>query len=45
VLFVAFLAVALFFVRRSFYGMRIDVREGLQEQAAAPRAIAAGDRR
>ncbi len=45
VLFVAFLAVALFFVRRSFYGMRIDVREGLQEQAAAPRAIAAGDKR
>ncbi len=43
VLFVAFLLVALFFVRRSFYGMRIQVKESLH--AAAPQALAAGDKR
>jgi K(+)-stimulated pyrophosphate-energized sodium pump len=43
VLFVAFLAVALFFVRRSFYGMRIEVKQGVEE-VRGPRALAAGDR-
>jgi len=43
-LFVAFLLVALFFVRRSFYGMRIEAKGALQP-AAAPRAVAAGDGR
>jgi K(+)-stimulated pyrophosphate-energized sodium pump len=42
-LFVAFFLVALFFVRRSFYGMRIDTRRAAAE--AAPRAIASGERR
>ncbi len=40
VLFVAFLAVSMFFVRRSFYGMRIETKEATR--AAAPRAVAAG---
>jgi K(+)-stimulated pyrophosphate-energized sodium pump len=44
VLFAAFLLVALFFVRRSFYGMRIQVKEAPQA-AEAPRALAAGDER
>jgi K(+)-stimulated pyrophosphate-energized sodium pump len=43
-LFAVFLAVALFFVRRSFYGMRIQVKQSLHA-AAAPRAVAAGDGR
>jgi len=43
VLFVAFFLVALFFVRRSFYGMRIETRRGLEPAAAGPRALAAGD--
>jgi len=40
VLFAAFLLVALFFVRRSFYGMRIEPREGRQ-LAPASAALAA----
>jgi K(+)-stimulated pyrophosphate-energized sodium pump len=40
VLFAAFLLVALFFVRRSFYGMRIEPREGKQ-LAPASAALAA----
>ncbi|HSB18421.1 MAG TPA: sodium-translocating pyrophosphatase [Anaeromyxobacteraceae bacterium] len=39
-LFAAFLLVALFFVRRSFYGMRIEPREG-KRLAPAPAALAA----
>src|SRR5574341_1072769 len=39
VLFVVFLAVALVFVRRSFYGMRIEVKEGLQVAARRPHAL------
>jgi K(+)-stimulated pyrophosphate-energized sodium pump len=42
VLFVAFLLVAFTFVRRSFYGMRIEAKGGLAAAPAAPeRAIAA----
>ena len=42
VLFVAFLAVALFFVRRSFYGMRIEAKDALEGagRGARPRALA-----
>jgi K(+)-stimulated pyrophosphate-energized sodium pump len=43
VLFVAFFLVALVFVRRSFYGMRIEAKHSLSELAPAPRALAAGD--
>jgi K(+)-stimulated pyrophosphate-energized sodium pump len=43
-LFVVFLAVALVFVHRSFYGMRIQVKQSLHA-ASAPRAVAAGDGR
>jgi K(+)-stimulated pyrophosphate-energized sodium pump len=42
-LFVAFFLVALFFVRRSFYGMRIETRARLGESVEGPRALAAGD--
>jgi K(+)-stimulated pyrophosphate-energized sodium pump len=42
-LFVVFFAVALFFVRRSFYGMRIEAKDAAQP--AAPRALAAGGER
>jgi len=45
VLFAAFLAVAFFFVRRSFYGMRIEAKAALAPAAAGPRAVAAGERR
>jgi K(+)-stimulated pyrophosphate-energized sodium pump len=41
-LFVAFLLVSMFFVRRSFYGMRIESHAG--EGRGAPAALAAGDR-
>ncbi len=44
-LFVAFFLVALFFVRRSFYGMRIESKELVPEQAGVPRALASGDKR
>ncbi len=44
VLFGAFFLVMLFFVRRSFYGMRIQVTESLSAPAA-PQALASGDRR
>jgi K(+)-stimulated pyrophosphate-energized sodium pump len=42
--FVAFFLVALFFVRRSFYGMRIQVTESLSA-AAPPSAVASGGQR
>ena len=45
VLFVAFFLVALFFVRRSFYGMRIEGARSLEESVGAPRALAASDER
>jgi K(+)-stimulated pyrophosphate-energized sodium pump len=45
VLFVAFLAVALLFVRRSFYGMRIEAREPVDFAARRPRAVVAGQGR
>jgi K(+)-stimulated pyrophosphate-energized sodium pump len=34
VLFVAFLLVSFFFVRRSFYGMRIEAKDAAAESAA-----------
>ncbi len=43
IFFVAFFLVALFFVRRSFYGMRIEVTESLSA-AAPPSAVASGQR-
>jgi K(+)-stimulated pyrophosphate-energized sodium pump len=43
VLFVAFFLVSVFFVRRSFYGMRIETRRAAE--ATAPRAVASGERR
>jgi K(+)-stimulated pyrophosphate-energized sodium pump len=39
-LFVVFLAVALVFVRRSFYGMRIEAKAELEPASSAPRAMA-----
>jgi K(+)-stimulated pyrophosphate-energized sodium pump len=42
-LFVVFLAVALVFVHRSFYGMRIQVKQSLHAATSRPRALAAGD--
>jgi len=44
-LFVVFLAVALFFVRRSFYGMRIESRRALAPVPVARPALAASDER
>ncbi len=41
--FVAFLLVALFFVRRSFYGMRIEGAGALQPAGNGARALAAAD--
>ncbi|HET7826275.1 MAG TPA: sodium/proton-translocating pyrophosphatase, partial [Anaeromyxobacter sp.] len=39
-LFVVFLAVALVFVRRSFYGMRIEAKAELKPASSTPRAMA-----
>ncbi len=43
VLFVAFFLVSAAFVRRSFYGMRIETKRTLEEEYRPTRAVAAGD--